>query len=60
MKYKYEYVPTHLVGDGSTSKIVRVQLEELSIRLVVIFRGFCREVDGRLNRLKDKGLGKVN
>jgi hypothetical protein len=60
MKQKYEYVPTHLVGDGLTSIIVRVQVEELSIILVVIFRGLRREVDGRPNRLKDKDLGKVS
>ena len=60
MKYKYEYVPTHLVRDILTSSKFKVQMKELSIKPMVMFRGFQREVDHGSTWLKERGLGKVS
>jgi hypothetical protein len=51
---------THLVQDGLTSSILRVQTEELSIRIVDVFCGFQTEADHWLTGLKECALGKVS
>ena len=53
-------VRTHLVRDDLTSSILRVQTEELSIRIAVVFCGFQREADHWLTGLKGCALGKVS
>jgi hypothetical protein len=43
--YTYECPGTHLARDGLTSSIFRVQTEDLSITLRVVFWGFQGEAD---------------